>query len=226
MRLLSILFALCLLVNAEDRGLPPRSGTADYPVHQGTKQAQLAAAVVPDKQIAGMFSAEIARRYVVLEVGIYPRNNQMFEVAWSDFTLKIGDAFVRVEKPRDVAAPWQEKSRIPDKPVTVISEAGLVFGRSTDPVNGKRSSVGTYESVAVTNDPRAAPAPPPPSQTRDPQAVERRVLETVLPEGPTRVPVAGYLFFPTDKLKRRKGDAIELRWSKDSDSAVLKVPAK
>ena len=99
-----------------------------------------------------------------------------------------------------------------------------MYSRSSDPVNGRRSGWGTYEGVGVTHDPRAA-APPAPSGT-DPQDLERRVEEIVLPEVRTSTAVAGYLFFPEYKAKHHKGDVMEPHWSKDGDSAILRLREK
>jgi hypothetical protein len=108
--------------------------------------------------------------------------------------------------------------------VTVISETGIVYGRTSDPVNGHRTVWGTYEGVGVTNDSRAATSPQ--TARQDPQIIEQRVREKMLPEGRTTTAVAGYLFFPRFKGKLHKADVMELRWSKDNASAILRLPQK
>ena len=223
MRFIPLLFASSLLLTAGDQGVAPRPGAADYPAHQDTGNASLAAAIVPAKQVEKTFSADIARHYVVIEVAIYPQNGQPFDVDWLDFGLKIGDVVVYVEKPRDVATPWPDKGPTTDKPVTVVTEAGVGYGRTNDPVNGRRSGWSTYEGVGVTNDPRAAP-PPSPRQGPDPQVVEQRVARMMLPEGTTGAPIAGYLFFP--EAKRRKGAAMYLQWTRKNSSASLRIVEK
>jgi hypothetical protein len=226
MRLIPVVLTSVLLASAGDLGVPPRAGAADYPVHQDTKAATLAAARVPVRQVEKMFSPEIARQYVVLEVAVYPKDGHSFDVDWFDFGLKTGETVAHVEKPRDVATPWPEKSSQPDKPVTVATETGVIYSRTNDPVNGRQSGWGTYTGVAVTNDPRAATPPPVPKQGPDPQMVEQRIREKSLPQGGTRSAVAGYLFFPQYNVKHRKGESSELQWSKDDDSAVLRLPEK
>ena len=104
------------------------------------------------------------------------------------------------------------------------TETGVVYSRTNDPVNGRRSGWGTYEGVGVTNDPRAAAPPPPPRQGPDPQIVEQRVREKSLPQGRTRNAVAGYLFFP--QYTKHKGSGMELQWSKDDASVALRLPEK
>jgi hypothetical protein len=224
MRLISLLFTVTLLVHAGDRGVPPRASPTDYQANAGIKDATLAAAIVPSRQIEKMFSADIARQYIVLEVAVYPQNSGTFDLDWFDFGLKIGDTVAYVERPRDVATPWAEKNRVPEKPVTVVNEAGVVYSRTNDPVNGHRSGLGTYEGVAVTNDPRAAA--PPPGQGPDPQMVEQHVSATMLPEGPAQTPVAGYLFFPRYKLKRKSGVEMDLQWSRNGAAAIIRLRDK
>jgi hypothetical protein len=220
MRLTAAIFPLSLLAYAGD-GLPPRASASDYPVRQATTDATIAAVRVPANQAVKMFSPDIARQYIVLEVAIYPRDGRAFDVDWFDFSLKIGDAVSHVEKPRDVATPWPEKTSTPGNGVDVITETGVVIAHTSDPVYGSHTGVGTWQSVGATNDPRAAPPPPPPGP--DPQIVEQRVRERSLPEGATRRAIAGYLFFPVYNVKRSKAP-IEMRWSRDNDSAVLTLP--
>lgn len=226
MRLIPAVLLAILPACASDIGVPPRAAAADYPVHQTTKTATLAAARVPTKQVEKMFSVDIARQYVVLEVAIYPQDGHSFDVDWFDFGLKIGDTVAHVEKPRDVATPWPEKNSVGDKPVTVSTDTGVIYSRTNDPVNGRQSGWGTYTGVSVTNDPRAANPAPQQPRGPDPQIVEQRVREKSLRQGQTRAAIAGYLFFPQYNVKHRKGESMELHWSKDDDSAVLRLPEK
>jgi hypothetical protein len=224
MQLIAVFFTAALLASAADRGLPPRAQVSDYPAHQTTATAILAAAIVPSRQIQGMFTADIARHYVVLEVAIYPQQAQLVKVDLLKFVLKVGDTAVYVGKPADVANPWTESNKIPGppKPVSVTTTTGVVFEKGTDPDGQRRGRVGTYEDVAVTTGPQAAPplspAPPPPSQ--DPYIVEQRIAQVLLPEGDATTAIAGYLFFPLHKMKLHKGTIVELQWSPPQEAAA------
>ena len=79
MRAIPLFIAMGLLTNAGAQGVSPRANLSDYQAHQSTKGAILAAAIVPTRQIEKMFSAEIARHYIVLEVAAYPQNGQPFD---------------------------------------------------------------------------------------------------------------------------------------------------
>jgi hypothetical protein len=226
MRLSPVFFGVALLAHASDQGLPPRPGPTDYPARTATDFAAFAAEVMPARLIERTFTSDIAKNYIVVEVAIYPQNGKTFEVDWLNFGLKAGGTVVRPEKPRDVAEPWQGNTRVPDKPVTVITDTGVTIAHTSDPVYGKRTSVGTYESVGVTNDPRAASSPTPRDPGPDPQIVEKRIAESMLPKGPSDVPIAGYLFFPKSNSKRKKSAAMELHWSRPGVDPVVRLEIK
>jgi hypothetical protein len=220
MRWLLIPLISGFVVLAGGQGVPPRADASDYDARQSLSDGTLAATVVPMKQVEKLFSSRIAKDFIVVELAVYPENGQTFVVDWFDFGLKNGDTVAHVERPREVAMAWPERGGDVGKPVTVTTETGVAYGRVSDSTGQHRSQVGSYESVGVTNDPRAAS---PPRQGPDPQMVEARIREKMLPEGQAKTPVAGYLFFPQLK-KRRKGDVTELQWSKDRESAVLRLP--
>ena len=101
----------------------------------------------------------------------------------------------------------------------ITAETGVIYGRSNDPVNGPRQGVGTYSGVAVS-----APAqnniPPPPDPRIDPRLVYDKVQRFALPEGTTRIAIAGYLYFP-QYAKKKKSDEVELKFNKDADALNL-----
>jgi len=80
---------------ATDPGVMPRASSGDYPVNGRTGTATIAAEIVPNNQVEKMFSLEIARQYVVVEVAIYPDNGVPFEVRNSDFGLRVGQHTTR-----------------------------------------------------------------------------------------------------------------------------------
>ena len=228
MRWIPLLLAASLVVVADERGVSPRPQASDYPASQSGKTVAIGAVVAPAQKIERMFNGEIAKHYAVLEVAVYPRDGQAVDVDRLDFRLKAGDETSFAERPSDVATPWREKNPPSTRPVTVASDTAVVYSRTSNPVNGKRSGWGVYEGVGATNDPRAAgpTAPPPPNRDADSRIIEERVRELLLPEGRTSAPVAGFLFFPLNKAKLRKGAVMELRWTNNGESATLRVPVK
>jgi len=211
---------ICSLALCADTGITPRASSSDYPVHESAKTVTIAAAIVPPDQVKKMFSAAISDQYVVIEVAVYPQDGHTFNIDSHDFALRVAGRLTQAEKPRDVA-PWPEKrGPAANSPVDVTTETGVVYSRSSDPINGRRQGVGTYSGVGVSNYPRPQdPQQNPSGSGRDPH-VEEKVLDKALPEGETTKAVAGYLYFP-QYTKKKKTDAVELEYSKDDVSLNL-----
>ena len=215
-----VLFPLAAL--PADTGVPPRPSAADYPVQGRADAATIAAAVIPPNQVAKMFSSDIGKQYIVVEVAIYPEGGVPFEVHPSDFALRVGQRTVRPDKPVDVA-PWPEKRDSTGRlPVDVTAEVGIVHESDNDPVYGRRSATGTYSGVAVSSARNDIP-PPPPDLRTDPRIITAKAQRMALAEGDTKVALAGYLFFP-QYSKRKKSDQIELIYAKDDVTVNLILP--
>jgi hypothetical protein len=80
-------------------------------------------------------------------------------------------------------------------------------------VYGHQQSVGTYTGVGVSGP--GQNGPPPPAPNADQRAIYEKVRRSALAEGATKTVIAGYLYFP-QYAKRRKSDAIELKYAKDN----------
>jgi hypothetical protein len=213
---LACVFATALLASA---GVPPRDGSTDYPAHGPANAATIAADIVPASQVAKMFSSGISKDYIVVEVAVYPDNGVPFDVKLSDFALRVGQHVGRADQPTEVG-PWQER-RTPSRnlPVDITAETGVIYQRGSDPYGRQQQGVGTYTAVAVSPAGQNAP-PPSPNSKVDPQVVSDKVRRDALPEGQTKTAIAGYLYFP-QYAKRRKSDAIELKYARDDVSVNL-----
>jgi hypothetical protein len=219
---------------ASDNGVPPRRSASDYPVQQTVKTpaglAAVGAAIVPADQVRKMFSSDISRDYIVVEVAMYPADGKSFEADRYDFGLKVnsgskGDRVAHADSPSDVALPPYERRPDlggPESKVNVTQEAGVAVARTNDPYYGKRTSVGTYEGTTVSNGPppRSQPAP----DGVDRRAIEAKLRDKALPDGPTAKAVAGYLYFPASK--KGKNDVLELQYTKGDIELDLRLPAK
>ena len=73
-----------------DTGVPPRPVPKDYPVQVQAPAAKIAAAIIPANQVSKMFSPDISKDYIVVEVAIYPENGVPFDVESPDFALRVG----------------------------------------------------------------------------------------------------------------------------------------
>jgi hypothetical protein len=223
MRTVICLSMLWVCAQAADTGLTPRRSPGDYPVHQDAVHASIAATRLNSDRAAKIFTPEIARNYVIVEVAVYPKDGATVDVQWFDFALRFGgQQETRPDTPQETAVPWREKTGIKDK-VQVTTETGVVISSQKDPVTGRRTTgVGTYEGVGVGV---GQPPPDPPAPGPDPRLIEDRLRARALPEGKTSQAVAGYLYFarPT---KKPKDASLVLIYSSDGTTVVLPLPVK
>jgi hypothetical protein len=205
-------------------GVPPRPTSSDYPVHQATGAATIAATLVPPDLAKRIFPADVNKNYFVVEVAVYPLEGQTVYIDSFDFGLKFGaDEVSHPRTPEEIASMWAEKNAPqPPSKVSVTAETGVMYSTGNDPVTGRsQHGVSTYNGVAVGPG-QPGPPPPPPG---DPRVVEAQVKARALPEGPAGQPVAGYLYFPLISKKDKKA-AMELQYLKDGLLVSLPFPAR
>jgi hypothetical protein len=208
-------------------GVPPRPTSSDYPVHQATATATIAATLVPPDLAKRIFPADVNKNYFVVEVAVYPLNGQTVYIDSFDFGLKFGeDEVSHPRTPEEIASMWAEKNAPqPPSKVNVTAETGVVYSTGStgnDPVTGRpQHGLSTYNGVAVGSG-QPSPPPPPPG---DPRVVEAQVRDRALPEGPAVRPVAGYLYFPLISKKSKRA-ATELQYLKDGVLVSLPFPAR
>jgi hypothetical protein len=178
---------------------------------------------VKSDQVVKTLSTAIDRNYVVVEVAVYPNGGATVDVQYSDFALRFaGQQETFPDTPKEASVPWRENGGIKDR-VQVTTETGVIVATQKDPVNGRQTSVGTYERVGV-----AVGNPGPLDQSRpgpDPSLVEEKLQAKALPQGKTSMAVAGYLYFPRPP-KNPKNNSSTLVYSKDGKSIDLTLPVK
>jgi hypothetical protein len=208
-------------------GRTPRSSSSDYPVHQDTNTATIAAMRVSPEQLNKTFPADFSKKYVVVEVAIYPKDGFSVDLAMVDFVLRLADGESRPDTPEEIAGLWRPHAAHPDitSKTHVTTETGVVVASGQDPVTGRRvNNVGTYERVGVaTGDDPNLPRQYPTNTSVDADRIEAQLSKWALPEGKVTSPVAGYLYFPVI-AKRSKG-ALELQYAHENSSAKLPLPA-
>jgi hypothetical protein len=223
----------CLIVAAAaaDTGTTTRPGPSDYDAHAKVAGAEIAASRMSAAEVTKLFSAAVARNFVVIEVAVFPEAGRTFDVQILDFDLKPGSGDrLYALTPEEVA--WHGKkqpntSSAPrglDPNIRVIGEAGIAVGSRTDPSTGRQvHGVGTYESVGVTNMPQPTAPRSQPSGT-DTYAIEGKLRGWELQEGPAVRPISGYLYFPASK--KDKNLPLTLEYSRSGERAVLGLPAR
>lgn len=216
-------------------GVRARSTPADYAVSRQTSRATYAVSLIPPEQVKRLFPVDISKTYLIFEVACYPSQS-------GDVALNPGDFLVKSESrseyihPSDaatIASLIQDKNTPPQLPsrgpeVTTAATVGYDSGR--DPYTGQRVH-GTYTAaeVGVNNRPDNYPPPPPPrhgSSTQDRQALENQLADKLLPQGTFHAPVAGYLYFVADALKKVNGSYDLQFLGDDSGKVDLPVPNK
>jgi len=216
-----VIATLGSLAVADDMGVLARPSASDYAVQQTLKSGTLAAAILSPDQVGKLFSSEIAKKYIVVEVAVYPVNGQSFDIEPPDFLLRVGDRTSHSELP-PVGKPWQGGPAPPAGSTEVTTETGVYIGRETFPDGRAVHTVGTYSGVGVTTG-SPAPPPPPASSGPDPYWLDQQLRAKALGRGPTSSPVAGYLYF-RQSGKRRKSDTVELRYSDNDGSFSMPFP--
>lgn len=222
-QILSPVFLVAALAFAGD-GRTPRSSSSDYPVQQETATATIAAVRVPADQLNKNFPIDFAKKYVVVEVAIYPKAGAV-DIVSMDFVLRLADAERHPDTAEEVAGLWRPKNTAhPDMTGNrphVTAETGVILASGTNPATGRRTtSTGTYEDVGVSNYPNQTPIPSTGPSNLDADRMEAQLTKWALPEGKTASPIAGYLYFPVPAKKAKA--PLELQYSHD---ASLKLPA-
>lgn len=213
---------------AADSGLQPRPSSTDYPASKTAKAAAIGALLAPSDQVKKILPEEISKKYVVVEVAVYPQDSSPVDVSPLDFALKFGPDDVRYPStPREVAALWKENApSLPKHGVEVHGETGVTYSSGNDPVTGRTRGWSTDGGVGVgrPQDPPPQDAPPLPPPY-DPYVVEAKAKEKALPDMQTTQAVAGYLYF-SRSTKRHKNASLELQYSKDGDVVTLPLRTK
>ena len=230
---------LALAALARDpNGMRPRPSGADYPAHERTDGATVAAAVLSPEQVRNTFATDLNKGgYIVVEVALYPEPGRDIDVSFADFSLKIGSemSMVRPVKGGDIASILHQKSdphKVPPRATDVTLYPTATVGYESgsdryDPVTGQRRQSGVYGGggvgVGIGGAGRPPGNPPPASTDRDRSTMGRELEDKSLPEGKTRQAVAGYLYFPRPGGKARNA-MYEITYYGASGNVKLSVP--
>jgi hypothetical protein len=179
---------------AASPGIRPRGIVSDYPAHESTAAFEVGAVRIPPADVKKMFAADLSRAgYVVIEVGVYPVQGAEVDLAPDAFTLhtESGRIAARVVDP-DAMAAEIARERVPSAPrvsdVFRTSGASTGRGRLIGPPDGNADRPSVFGGD-VEDYPQV-------STVSKLAAVEQELWAKSLPDGKTKVPVAGYLYFP------------------------------
>jgi hypothetical protein len=171
-------FVAVLAVCAGD-GVPPRANSSDYPVHRDTQKATIAPTLVSPELAKKIFSPEVNKNFLVVEVAVFRLERQTAHVDSFDFGLEFGGGEIRHPRlPGEIVSAWMEQgSPQPPSGVGVTAETGVVYTGGNDPATGRSHGWGTYSGVGVGS---GDPTPPLPPST-DPRDFEANLRAKALP---------------------------------------------
>ena len=209
--LLGVVFVtVTSLATAGSRGTVPKTSADLYhlhgAVHDGTR---IGAALMSPGEVRKVFGFDVDRSCLMVEVALYPPDDQERKVSLGDFSLRVAGANTAV-KPSTatvVAANWQQLFRV-QKDVKVEPSGEVAVG----PHNGHIEA-----QVGVETD----YGPPHSASERDRATVEAELRDKGLPEGKASSPVAGYLYFPI--LSRKKHTALQLNYETSGSRTILQL---
>lgn len=217
---------ICATAVASDgpKGTVPRATPDKYEAHAEHDGVGVGATLLTPTQARKVFSAEIDRCCMVVEVAIYPQKDGLAEVSLNDFALRIAgkDIASRPSSAEVVAGKLQRQAETPPHGPDVGGSVGVGQGRydEIDPVTGQRRTVRTVTTGAGVGVGIGGPPPPPRPGSSDEErrALELELKEKGLPEGNTAVPVSGYIYF---SLSQKKNAKYQLEYTLDGGKVVL-----
>lgn len=220
------ILACCALLPGQKgiTGLPTKDGAAAYPAHTRAGQFEVGAEYLV-RSIPGPRGVFFIKDYLVVEVAVFPPRGGTAEVSASAFALRMNGKKrpLLPQSPGFVAASlkypeWREGPRL--EAAAGAGNTGVVLGRP-EPV--ERFPGDPTATSRLPRPPRAPEPEKPGAIDRQPEATADEVaVASALPEGPARLPVAGYLYFPySGKTKSIK--SLELLYSGPEGDAALKL---
>jgi hypothetical protein len=202
------------------KGIKPRSSAENYASRAARQGVTVAATLLTPDQVLKAFTTDLNSCCVVLEVALYPEKDTTLEISRQDFSLRIAgsDSAVKPFSPNLLAITLKLSPRggsmTPHGSVGVVYRAGDADPRTRQPGG---QSVDTSADVSLGK-------PPSDSQPTelDRQLMELELTEKGLPEGKISAPVAGYLYFPLTKKKKKA--TRQLEYTMAGEKITLSLP--
>lgn len=221
MRVTGPFFAMILLAALArgDAGLAPRAAGSEYDVHHAVSDGIIAATMLAPGAVAKIFSPDVSRHYLVLEIGVYPEIGIAMDVGPDSFILKAADDSSFPSTPVEVAWHGKRPSGVSQAP-QIAGEIGVAFGGPrVNPATGQtQSGTAVWGALAVGT----APRPNSPNANSNTVVLEDKLRAMELPAGQTQRPVAGYLYFPVPRQKTK----LVLEYSRNGERVSLPVPVQ
>jgi len=216
---IAVLLALTVASADSTHGIKPRHTAADYPVFQQHQALALGAEELSQKQVQHAFATELDKRYIVVEVGIFPAANGNLKLNSADFMLRVAGTkeVLRPASPETIAQVLYKKPAMThDVTVTPVGSIGYESGGRDMYGNrypgGMTTSTGAMVGIG-SNKVGGTEA--------DRKTMETELRDKSLPQGEMTQPVSGYLYFPVSTNKRVQ---YELEYSGNGQEIRLQLP--
>ncbi len=217
-RLCIVAVAAGALIAAPRQGLKPRASASGYPATATGASVTVGALLLSPDQVRSRFSTDLNRGYVVIEVGVYPKDGARIDLGPGDFELSVPgeEAAIRPAGPKAIAGVLQ-KSSGGGREITLYPSVGVGYesGRGYDGVRRGGWSTATGVGVGIGG------TQPPASTEADRRTMEAELSEQQLPEEIVTAPVAGYLYFPLEA--KQKDGPMELEYRSPEGKLVLRL---
>jgi hypothetical protein len=217
---LAILTLFTIAVADSPKGLKPRATAADYPVFQQHIKLALGAEQLSQKQVQHAFATELDKRYIVVEVGVFPSKDGSLKLNAADFMLHVAGTsqVLRPAAPETIAQVLYKKpSTSHDVTITPVTSVGYESGGRD--IYGNRQSGGMTTSsgaiVGVSSNKKGG-------TEGDRKTMETELRDKALPQGEVIQPVSGYLYFPVSTAKKVQ---YELEYSSNGQVVRLQLPS-
>jgi hypothetical protein len=205
-------------------GTVPRANAAAYRAHAEKGGFNLGAERISPKEVSSIFAADVNRCCLVVQVAVYPKQDQPTDLSLFDFMLvQVGtDKPVRPESPTTVAAKLEDKKNPPGGVgVTTSTGVGYESGTDIDPVTGQPVHVRGVTTSAGAGVSTGNTVPQDVAD-HDREIIERELYAKGLPQAKVSVPVAGHLYFFISKPK--KDSKYQLVYTGLSEPLTLSLP--
>ncbi len=216
---IAVLFALTIASADSTHGIKPRHTAADYPVFQQHQSLALGAEQLSQKQVQHAFATELDKRYIVVEIGIFPAAHGTVKLNSSDFQLKIAGTkeVLRPASPETIAQVLYKKpATTHDVTVTPVGSIGYDSG-GRDPYGNRYPGGVTTSTGAMVGISKNKVG----GTEADRKTMETELRDKSLPQGEMTQPVSGYLYFPVSTNKKVQYD---LEYSVNGQEIRLRLP--
>ncbi len=192
----------------------PRPEAADYPVSRQQQQFSVGARLLSPKEVEQRFSTPLGKRYIVVEVGVYPADAQALNLRLDGFTLRAGndDQAFFPATPDDVLTDLFPRYEARQRDVRVYPSVGVGYESG-----GWGRGVSTGVGVGVGSGPY--PRRGMPGSNR--RVMQTELREKALPQGNLTQPAAGYLYFP---LTGKRASNYTLELTRNGELTSLPLP--